>query len=147
LAAGADPIGYDSPVPMLRVREAAELLGVSDDTIRRWIDDGDLPTGSDQSGRKTVDGAALAAYSSKNAAAAPKDPLSVASSARNRFAGLVTRVVTDTVMAQVEMQCGPFTVVSLMSTEAVRELRLEPGSVAVAVVKATTVIVETSGES
>ncbi|WP_413642306.1 TOBE domain-containing protein [Mycobacterium sp. RTGN5] len=134
-------------MPMLRVREAAELLGVSDDTIRRWIEDGDLPTGSDQSGRKTVDGAALAAYSSKNAAAAPKDPLSVASSARNRFAGLVTRVVTDTVMAQVEMQCGPFTVVSLMSTEAVRELHLEPGSVAVAVVKATTVIVETSGES
>jgi len=132
---------------MLRIREAAELLGVSDDTIRRWIDDGKLPTGSDQSGRKTVDGAALAAYSSKNAAAAPKDPLSVASSARNRFAGLVTRVVTDTVMAQVEMQCGPFTVVSLMSTEAVRELNLEPGSVAVAVVKATTVIVETSGES
>jgi molybdopterin-binding protein len=131
---------------MLRVREAAELLGVSDDTIRRWIDDGDLPTGSDQSGRKTVDGAALAAYSRRNAAAAPKDPLSVASSARNRFAGLVTKVVTDTVMAQVEMQCGPFTVVSLMSSDAVRELNLEPGSVAVAVVKATTVIVETSGE-
>lgn len=130
---------------MLRIREAAELLGVSDDTIRRWIDDGDLPTGSDQSGRKTVDGAALAAYSRKSAAAAPKDPLSVASSARNRFAGLVTRVVTDTVMAQVEMQCGPFTVVSLMSSEAVRDLNLEPGSVAVAVVKATTVIVETSG--
>lgn len=133
-------------MPMLRVREAAELLGVSDDTIRRWIDDGDLPTGSDQSGRKTVDGAALAAYSRRNAAAAPKDPLSVASSARNRFAGLVTKVVTDTVMAQVEMQCGPFTVVSLMSSDAVRELNLEPGSVAVAVVKATTVIVETSGE-
>ncbi|MCV7343129.1 TOBE domain-containing protein [Mycolicibacterium rhodesiae] len=132
-------------MPMLRIREAAELLGVSDDTIRRWIDDGDLPTGSDQSGRKTVDGAALAAYSRKSAAAAPKDPLSVASSARNRFAGLVTRVVTDTVMAQVEMQCGPFTVVSLMSSEAVRDLNLEPGSVAVAVVKATTVIVETSG--
>ncbi|SBS70738.1 Molybdenum-pterin binding protein [uncultured Mycobacterium sp.] len=147
MAATADLIGYYSPVPMLRVREAAELLGVSDDTIRRWIEDGDLPTDSDQSGRKTVDGAALAAYSSKNAAAAPKDPLSVASSARNRFAGLVTRVVADTVMAQVEMQCGPFTVVSLMSTDAVRELNLEPGSVAVAVVKATTVIVETSGES
>ena len=65
------------------------------------------------------------------------------SSARNRFAGLVTKVITDTVMAQVEMQCGPFTVVSLMSTDAVRELQLEPGSIAVAVVKATTVIVET----
>jgi molybdopterin-binding protein len=147
LTADADVIGYDSAVPMLRVREAAELLGVSDDTIRRWIEDGDLPVGSDKSGRKTVDGAALAAYSRKNAAAAPKDPLSIASSARNRFAGLVTRVVSDTVMSQVEMQCGPFTVVSLMSTEAVRELNLEPGSVAVAVVKATTVIVETSRES
>ncbi|APE14905.1 MerR family transcriptional regulator [Mycobacterium sp. WY10] len=134
-------------MPMLQIREAAELLGVSDDTIRRWIDDGGLPTGSDQSGRKTVDGAALTTYSRKTAAAAPKDPLSIASSARNRFAGLVTKVVADTVMAQVEMQCGPFTVVSLMSSEAVRELNLEPGSVAVAVVKATTVIVETSGQS
>ncbi len=145
--ADAAVVGYDSAVPMLRIREAAELLGVSDDTIRRWIDDGGLPTGSDQSGRKTVDGAALATYSRKTAAAAPKDPLSIASSARNRFAGLVTKVVADTVMAQVEMQCGPFTVVSLMSSEAVRELNLEPGSVAVAVVKATTVIVETSGQS
>ncbi|TGD88317.1 helix-turn-helix domain-containing protein [Mycolicibacterium sp. CH28] len=134
-------------MPMLRVREAAELLGVSDDTVRRWIEDGNLPVGSDESGRKTIDGAALAAFARTHAATTPKDPLSIASSARNRFAGLVTRVVTDTVMAQVELQCGPFTVVSLMSTDAVRELKLEPGSVAVAVVKATTVIVETSGES
>lgn len=134
-------------MPMLRIREAADLLGVSDDTLRRWIEDADLPVGSDQSGRKTVDGAALAAYAREHAAATPKDPLSIASSARNRFAGLVTRVVADTVMAQVEMQCGPFTVVSLMSSEAVRELKLEPGSVAVAVVKATTVIVETPGVS
>jgi molybdopterin-binding protein len=69
----------------------------------------------------------------------------VGSSARNRFTGLVTKVVADTVMAQVELQCGPFTVVSLMSSEAVRELGLQPGSLAVAVVKATTVIVETPG--
>jgi len=133
---------------MIRVREAAELLGVSDDTVRRWIDDGSLAAGNDQSGRKVIAGDVLAEFAHANAAAAPKDPLSVASSARNRFAGLVTRVVTDTVMAQVEMQCGPFTVVSLMSADAVRELKLEPGSVAVAVVKATTVIVETpSGQS
>lgn len=130
---------------MIRVREAAELLGVSDDTVRRWIDDGLLPVSNDQSGRKTIDGAALAAFARENAAAAPQDPLSIASSARNRFAGLVTHVITDTVMAQVEMQCGPFTVVSLMSAEAVRELNLEPGSIAVAVVKATMVIVETPG--
>lgn len=130
---------------MIRVREAAELLGVSDDTVRRWIDDGSLPADQDSSGRKVIEGAALAAFARANAAAVPKDPLGIASSARNRFAGLVTSVVTDKVMAQVEMQCGPFTVVSLMSADAAQELQLEPGSVAVAVVKATTVIVETPG--
>jgi molybdopterin-binding protein len=132
-------------VPEIRIRDAAELLGVSDDSVRRWIDDGALAAHLDQSGRKVIDGAELAAFARANASGVPKDPLTVASSARNRFAGLVTKVVTDKVMAQVEMQCGPFTVVSLMSADAVRELQLEPGSVAVAVVKATTVIVETPG--
>lgn len=130
---------------MIRIREAADLLGVSDDTVRRWVDDGALPAAEDQSGRKVIPGKALAEFAVANSGAAPKDPTSVASSARNRLAGLVTRVVTDKVMAQVEMQCGPFTVVSLMSADAVRDLQLEPGSVAVAVVKATTVIVETAG--
>ncbi len=130
---------------MIRIREAAELLGVSDDTVRRWIDDGSLPADRDPSGRKVIAGEVLAEFARANAATRPKDPLKVASSARNRFAGLVTKVVADRVMAQVEMQCGPFTVVSLMSSDAVRELKLEPGSVAVAVVKATTVIVETDG--
>ncbi|BBY18557.1 TOBE domain-containing protein [Mycolicibacterium litorale] len=132
-------------MPTIRVRQAAELLGVSDDTVRRWIDDGTLAATADASGRKVVDGAELAAFARTHAAAAPKDPLGIASSARNRFAGLVTNVVSDTVMSQVEMQCGPFTVVSLMSTDAVRDLDLRPGSIAVAVVKATTVIVETPG--
>lgn len=131
---------------MIRVRQAAELLGVSDDTVRRWIDNGSLPAGHDPSGRQVIAGDVLAEFAHANAATAPKEPLSVASSARNRFAGLVTKVVTDKVMAQVEMQCGPFTVVSLMSTDAVRELKLEPGSTAVAVVKATTVIIETPAE-
>ncbi|CDO32196.1 DNA binding domain-containing protein [Mycolicibacterium vulneris] len=135
--------GYADPVPDIRVREAAELLGVSDDTVRRWIDDGALPAHLDGSGRKVIAGAALAAFARANAAAAPKDPLGIGSSARNRFAGLVTDVIADGVMAQVEMQCGPFTVVSLMSSQSVRELGLAPGSIAVAVVKATTVIVET----
>ena len=130
---------------MIRIREAAELLGVSDDTVRRWIDDGSLPAERDESGRKVVAGNVLAAFARENAGPAAPDPLGVGSSARNRFVGLVTKVVTDTVMAQVEMQCGPFTVVSLMSADAVRELKLEPGSIAVAVVKATTVIVETPG--
>lgn len=126
----------------LRIREAAELLGVSDDTVRRWIDDGSLPADHDQSARKVIAGEVLAEFA-RTRAPAQHDVLGIGSSARNRFVGLVTKVVTDTVMAQVEMQCGPFTVVSLMSTDAVRELKLEPGSVAVAVVKATTVIVET----
>src|ERR1700704_5823945 len=137
--------GYDAAVALIRVREAADLLGVSDDSVRRWIEDGSLQASQDQAGRKVIAGDVLAEFARANAAAAPKDPLTVASSARNRFAGLVTKVVTDKVMAQVEMQCGPFTVVSLMSADAVRELNLEPGSVAVAVVKATTVIVETVG--
>ena len=130
---------------MIRVRDAAELLGVSDDTVRRWIDDGSLAATHDASGRKVIAGDALARFARANAGAAPKDPIGIASSARNRFAGLVTKVVADKVMAQVQMQCGPFTVVSLMSADAVRELGLEPGSIAVAVVKATTVIVETPG--
>ncbi|WP_458317606.1 TOBE domain-containing protein [Mycolicibacterium brisbanense] len=130
-------------MPTIRIREAAELLGVSDDTVRRWIDDGALTAELDASGRKVLDGAALAAFARANASAAPKDPLVIGSSARNRFAGLVTDVIVDGVMAQVEIQCGPLTVVSLMSSQSVRELVLEPGSVAVAVVKATAVIVET----
>jgi molybdopterin-binding protein len=132
-------------VPTIRIRDAADLLGVSDDTVRRWIDDGNLTTTDDASGRKVVEGAELAAFVSANSGRVPQDPIAVGSSARNRFAGLVTKVTADKVMAQVEMQCGPFTVVSLMSTDAVRELKLEPGSVAVSVVKATTVIVETPG--
>ncbi|MCV7258182.1 TOBE domain-containing protein [Mycobacterium shimoidei] len=129
---------------MMRIREAAELLGVSDDTVRRWIDQGALPVSQDRSGRKVIPGDVLAEFSRANAPALPPNPLGdVASSARNRFVGLVTKVVADKVMTQVEMQCGPFTVVSLMSTDAARELKLEPGSVAVAKVKATNVIVET----
>lgn len=133
-------------MPTIRVREAAELLGVSDDTVRRWIDDGTVSAGVDESGRKVLDGAQLAAFIRDHAGRVPQDPVAIGSSARNRFAGLVTKIVSDTVMSQVELQCGPFTVVSLMSTDAVRELHLEPGSVAVAVVKATTVIVEIPGD-
>ena len=131
--------------PILRIRDVAELLGVSDDTVRRWVDNGSLSASRDESGRKVVAGDELAEFARQHRAPLPDDPHSVSSSARNRFVGLVTKVVSDKVMAHVEMQCGPFTVVSLMSAEALRELELEPGSVAVAVVKATTVIVETRG--
>jgi len=129
-------------VPQFRISEAAALLGVSDDTLRRWIDQGVIEAGVDDAGRKVVDGAALAALA-KREAQAVDDPSGVARSARNTFVGLVTEVIADTVMAQVEIQSGPHRVVSLMSSEAVRELGLQPGSLAVAVVKATQVIVET----
>jgi molybdopterin-binding protein len=129
-------------MPEMRIRQAAELLGVSDDTVRRWIDHGVLPATLDQSGRKVISGDVLAEFSRSHATHLPRDPLNVGSSARNRFVGLVTKVIVDKVMAHVEMQCGRFTVVSLMSAEAARELKLKPGSVAVAVVKATNVIVE-----
>jgi len=128
-------------MPSLRIREAAALLGVSDDTVRRWVDAGRLTATRDDAGRMVVDGATLAEL-----ARASGDPTDVGrvvnQSARNRFRGIVTRVVRDTVMAQVELQAGPFRVVSLMSREAADELGLRPGVVAVAAVKATNVVVE-----
>ena len=129
-------------MPQFRLSEAARLLGVSDDTVRRWVRAGQLTATDDAAGRKVVDGAQLAGFA-RAQATGPEDPSQVGRSARNRFVGLVTEVVSDRVMAQVEMQCGPHRVVSLMSTEAVRELGLEPGSLAVAVVKSTQVMVET----
>ena len=134
-------------MPQFRISQAAELLGVSDDTVRRWIDSEALTATKDDAGRKVIDGVALAEFSRLHAATPAPDPSGIGRSARNRFVGLVTRVVADGVMAQVELQCGPHTVVSLMSSEAARELQLEPGRLAVAVVKATTVIVETPGGS
>lgn len=129
------------PHSRIRVKDAAALLGVSDDTVRRWIDSGSLPADKDDAGRKVIDGAELAQFARAHASP-PPDPTGSGSSARNRLVGLVTKVTSDTVMSEVEMQCGPFTVVSLMSTESVRNLGLEPGTISVAVVKATTVIVE-----
>ena len=129
----------------IRIRDAATFLSVSDDTVRRWIDNGTLPSSKDASLRTVVDGLALAHLARKNSVL-PEDPSQIGRSARNRFVGLVTDIIMDTVMAQVEIQCGPHRVVSLMSSEAVRELGLELGSVAIAVVKATTVMVETPSE-
>lgn len=124
-----------------RIREAAELLGVSDDTVRRWADGGRL-TITTEGSRKVVDGGELAVLAQDVAAERPEPGPVVSASARNRFVGLVTRVVRDTVMAQVELQCGPHRVVSLMSREAADELALEPGVLAVASVKSTNVVVE-----
>jgi molybdopterin-binding protein len=131
-------------MPQMRISEAARYLGVSDDTVRRWIDNGVLTATVDESRRKVVDGYEVALVARRHASV-PALPGGLASSARNRFVGLVTDIQMDPVMAQVELQCGPFRVVSLMSSEAVRDLGLELGSVALAVIKSTTVIVETVG--
>lgn len=128
----------------IRIKDAALFLGVSTDTVRRWIDNGTLTGLHSEAGVAVVDGLELATLA-REQAVLPADPSGVGRSARNRFYGLVTEVIEDKVVAQVELQCGPHRVVSLMSAEAVRELGLEPGSVAVAVVKATNVIVETPG--
>lgn len=127
-------------MPSYRISEAARLLGVSDDTVRRWVDAGSLPTTGSSPAR--IPGEALAARAVE-LAAVPADPSDVLSSARNRFVGLVTRIQRDGLMAQIDIQSGPHRVVSLMSAEAADDLGLEVGSLASAVVKATHVIVET----
>ena len=121
--------------------EAAALLGVSVDTVRRWADDGRLATTRTSGGHRVVDGPDLARLATE-LGEAPEPGAITGASARNRLTGLVTRVVRDGVMAQVDLQAGPFRVVSLMSREAADELGLEPGVVAVATVKATNVVVE-----
>jgi molybdopterin-binding protein len=122
------------------VGQAAELLGVSSDTVRRWVDNGQIPAAKSEGGRRRVDGEGLARFSAERAPASTLLP--VAESARNHFPGLVTKVTKDTVMAQVEIQAGPYRIVSLMSREAADELGLAPGVVAVASVKSTNVVIE-----
>jgi molybdopterin-binding protein len=131
-------------MPAFRIKEAASLLGVSTDTLRRWADGGRIDTITDASGRLAVDGAVLARFARELAESADhaENRIVVAHSARNRFSGLVSRVVRDDVMAQVEIQAGPHRFVSLLSREAADELGLEPGVLAVATVKATNVSVE-----
>ena len=126
-----------------RVAEAAEILGVSDDTLRRWIDAGRIEVDQDQAGRTRVEGGRLARLA-RSLADTDKDgaPRASSVSARNRLRGIVTAVKKDTVMAQVEMVCGPYRMVSLMSAEAADDLGLEPGVVAIASVKSTNVVVE-----
>jgi molybdopterin-binding protein len=135
-----------SSMTSYRVAEAADVLGVSDDTLRRWIDAGRLPAARAEDGRTHVAGAHLAELARTLAEQGSDAPGSVsraaAVSARNRLRGIVTAVTKDTVMAQVEMVCGPYRLVSLMSAEAATELGLEPGVQAIASVKSTNVVVE-----
>ncbi|AKE42237.1 Molybdopterin-binding protein [Corynebacterium kutscheri] len=130
----------------LRISQAAALLGVSDDTLRRWIDAGRISASHDDSGRAVINNKDLAQLAVELAddqleIFSPKDSLK---SARNSLTGIVTKVISDKVMSQVEMQCGRYRLVSLISTEAVQELGIEVGSVSTAVVKATNVSIERS---
>jgi molybdopterin-binding protein len=131
-------------VAVYRFAEAATLLGVSDDTLRRWADAGRFETARTADGHAGVEGVALASLA-RDVADLPMEGPDASPhrvSARNSLRGIVTRVLRDTVMAQVDMCCGPYRVVSLMSREAADALGLEPGVVAVASIKATNVVVE-----
>jgi molybdopterin-binding protein len=131
-------------MPTFRIKEAASLLGVSTDTVRRWADGGRIETTTDASGRLAVDGVVLARFACELAERADhgEGRATAGHSVRNRFSGLVSRVVRDTVMAQVEIQAGPHRFVSLLSREAADELGLEPGMLVAAAVNATNVSVE-----
>jgi molybdopterin-binding protein len=128
-------------MPEYRIGEVAEMMGVSSDTVRRLVDSGQVRTVRTSRGDRLVDGADLARYLAEQGAASPSPPVGQAS-ARNHFPGIVTRVIKDGVMAQVDIQAGPHRVVSLMTREAAEELNLVPGVRAVATVKSTNVIVE-----
>ncbi|MFC4054942.1 molybdopterin-binding protein [Actinomadura syzygii] len=123
-----------------RINEVSAVLGVSSDTVRRWIDAGRLPAHRDQAGRRVVEGADLAAFARAQHGSGQRE--NSTSSARNRLRGIVTEVVRDGVMAQVEITTGPFRLVSLMSREAADQLGLQVGVLAEAVVKSTNVVVE-----
>jgi molybdopterin-binding protein len=127
-------------MPLYSLREASLVLGVSTDTVRRWVDGGRLAAAADEQGHRAIEGPVLARFAV--AVAGDADRPGTASSMRNRFAGIVTRVVRGDVAAQVEVQSGPHRLVSLLTREAVDELDLQEGDRAVAIVKATNVAVE-----
>jgi molybdopterin-binding protein len=133
-------------VPEYRIGQAAELLGVSADTVRRWADAGRVKATQGPAGRRYVDGADLARLAVELAGEQGRDRQR-GQSARNHFRGIVTRATKDGVAAQVELQSGPHRVVSLITREAADELELRPGMIADAVVKATNVGVEVPAES
>lgn len=127
-----------------RMGEVAALLGASADTVRRLADGGKLKTQRTSAGHRVVDGAELARFLVANLES-PEADVVVAQSARNRFPGIVTRVVKDKVAAQVEIHAGPHRIVSLMTREAADELGFAPGMRAIAAVKATNVVIEVPG--
>lgn len=133
-----------APAGPYRLVEAAEVLGVSDDTVRRWADQGRFTTTRTSTNALAIDGGDLARLATE-LADHPEHRHPGTTSARNQLRGIVTAAKRDGVMAQIELCCGPYRVVSLMSREAADDLDLHPGRIAVASVKATNVIVELPG--
>ncbi|MCW4355908.1 TOBE domain-containing protein [Hoyosella sp. YIM 151337] len=129
-------------MPHFRLSEAAEILGVSDDTVRRWVSQDLLTSHADDAGRQVIDGAQIAAFARARASSGSGGERV---SARNRISGIVTEVLMDGLMAQVEVTAGRFRLTSLMSREAAVEMGLEPGVAATVVIKATTAIIEREG--
>jgi len=128
----------------LRIGQAAELLGVGIDTLRRWEANERLATIRTSGGQRRIPIAEVSRLLAERRGSTTARPI-VAQSARNQFSGIVTRIERDRVAAVVEVLCGPHRLVSLMTAEAVDELRLRVGAEAVCVVKATNVIVEIPG--
>ncbi len=129
----------------VRIGEAAEMLGVSVDTLRRWERGNQLRTVRTAGGQRSIPLAEITRLLAERRRTAPDRPI-VAQSARNRFAGVVTRIQRDNVAAVVEIQAGPHRLVSLMTAEAIDDMGLAVGDEAIGVVKATNVIVEIPAE-
>ncbi|MBR14295.1 MAG: MerR family transcriptional regulator [Acidimicrobiaceae bacterium] len=123
----------------LRIGQVANLLAISTDTVRTWIDDGKIPSSRTSGGHRIIKGSDLASFLTKS----DNDPsITTHLSARNRFLGIVTNVKKDNVMAQIEIQAGGQRIVSLISSEAAEAMNLKPGVIAAAVIKSTNVVVE-----
>ncbi|MFF8787940.1 molybdopterin-binding protein [Streptomyces sp. NPDC015125] len=133
-------------MPTYSIGQAAGLLGVSAETVRRWADGGQLRMDRDGVGNRVIDGVSLAAFAKERAAGLHPVPGEVLTSVRNSFAGIVTKVTLDEVIAQVEIQSGPHRLVSVVSREAVEELGIEVGVRATARVKSTHVHIDRAGE-
>ncbi|MFI6770834.1 molybdopterin-binding protein [Streptomyces sp. NPDC050355] len=133
-------------MPTYSIGQAAGLLGVSAETVRRWADGGQLRMDRDGAGNRMIDGVSLAAFAKERAAGMHPVPGDVLTSVRNSFAGIVTKVTVDDVIAQVEIQSGPHRLVSVVSREAVEELGIEVGVTATARVKSTNVHIDRTGD-
>ncbi|WP_107421202.1 TOBE domain-containing protein, partial [Streptomyces angustmyceticus] len=129
-------------MPTYSIGQAAGLLGVSSETVRRWADGGQLRMDRDGAGNRVIDGVGLAAFAKERAEGLHPVPDEVLTSVRNSFAGIVTKVTLDDVIAQVEIQSGPHRLVSVISREAVEELGIEVGVRATARVKSTNVHID-----